>query len=198
MKAVIRKEGGDGEGFGARRVHDRGVGTGRGGVGVERGRHWQSHGLRTYPPFGPSPHHSPNARSPADQIKMWASWRSSFVSPKCSLEAPLCWGESCESPFESSTSRSNGDITCTPLGPTCARCSRVVCIRACHPHPIPTQAYASRLSFIGLRLTSGQPGQVPVVKDNDSDNLIIKELGGGQNTNNNENRHRFVDMRRYA
>ena len=55
MKAVIRKEGGDGEGFGARRVHDRGVGTGRGGVGVERGRHWQSHGLRTYPPFGPGP-----------------------------------------------------------------------------------------------------------------------------------------------
>ena len=60
----------------------------------------RSHGLRTYPPFGPSPHHSPNARSPADQIPMWVSWRSSFVSPKCSLEAPLCWGESCESSFE--------------------------------------------------------------------------------------------------
>jgi hypothetical protein len=50
-------------------------------------------------PSGP-PHHSPNARSPADQIPMWVSWRSSFVSPKCSLEAPLCWGESCESSFE--------------------------------------------------------------------------------------------------
>ena len=66
------------------------------------------------------------------------------------------------------------------------------CLHPClSPPPIPTQTYASRLSFIGLRLTSGQ-----VVKDND--NLIIKELGGGQNTNNNENRHRFVDMRRYA
>jgi hypothetical protein len=33
-----------------------------------------------------------------------------------------------------------------------------------------------------------------VVKDKDI--LIIKELGGGQNTNNNENRHRIVNTRR--
>ena len=32
----------------------------------------------------------------------------------------------------------------------------------------------------------------------DKEILIIKALGGGQNTNNNENRHRIINTRRYV
>ena len=46
-----------------------------------------------------------------------ASWRCSCADPKCTLEAPLCWGEPCEPPSACRskvpwTSRSIGDVTC--------------------------------------------------------------------------------------